>query len=28
MYRESMAISAPWAEEFKSFWVLPDDFQF
>jgi len=28
MYRESMSISIPWAEEFRAFWELPDDFEF
>src|SRR5206468_12713201 len=28
MYAESMRLSERWAEEFRSFWDLPDDFAF
>lgn len=28
MYAESMRLSPAWAEEFRSFWSLPDDFAF
>lgn len=28
MYRESMAISPNWAEEYRAFWDLPEDFKY